>query len=100
MSLAPLSTTSSPFPMPFRFLDLPTELRLQVYEHVVVVGRVFYDPDPLEAHDSISPFAYFQEYEVPSLAILRVRKQIHAEAEDIYLKVNLFGTERLCTKCM
>lgn len=28
-----------------RFMDLPPELRLRVYEHLVVVGKVYYLPE-------------------------------------------------------
>jgi hypothetical protein len=30
---------------PFRLLDLATDIRLQIYSHLVVVGRVLYSPN-------------------------------------------------------
>ena len=74
---------------PFRFLDLPVELRLIVYKHLVVVGKVFYTPSWLEKREG-SRFMDMDEYAVPPLAILRVNKQIHSEAEPVYLSKNLF----------
>jgi hypothetical protein len=73
----------------FRFLDLCTELRCQVYEHFVVVGKVFYTPDDY-AVKTETRFKDCTLYKAPELQILRVCKQIHVEAEDMYLSKNLF----------
>ncbi|KAF2030488.1 hypothetical protein EK21DRAFT_88812 [Setomelanomma holmii] len=73
----------------FRFLDLPAELRVQVYEYLVVVGKVFYTPDFYGEQDS-SRFELWREYAVPSLHVLRVCKQIRDEAEGICLAKNMF----------
>jgi hypothetical protein len=74
---------------PFRFMDLPAELRLHVYEEVLVVGKIFYTPDSWDTSRGVR-FAHWQDYATPSFSILRVSKQIHAEAEPVYLSKNLF----------
>ncbi|KAF9700876.1 hypothetical protein EKO04_001160 [Ascochyta lentis] len=74
---------------PSRFLELPAELRLQIYEELVVVGKVFYTP----GYKSLKSYVRFKDYSnytKPSLAILRVCKTTHKEAEDVYLSKNLF----------
>jgi hypothetical protein len=73
----------------FRFLDLPVELRCQVYEHFVVVGKVFYTPDDYAVMTE-KRFNDWESYKAPHLQILRVCKEIHNEAEDVYLSKNLF----------
>jgi hypothetical protein len=72
-----------------QFLDLATEIRLQVYSHLVVVGKVFYSPDDFTlANDArfIDRFLYRK----PQLQLLRVCQKIHDEAEELYLSQNLF----------
>jgi hypothetical protein len=61
----------------FRFLDLPPEIRNMIYKEVVVVGVVSFSPGN-------------SNQKRPQLALLRVCKQIHAEAETLYLAGNLF----------
>jgi hypothetical protein len=73
----------------FRFRDLSTELRCQVYEHVVVVGKVFYTPGDYAVKTEMR-FKDWNLYKAPGLQILRVCKQIHIEAEDMYRSKNLF----------
>ena len=73
----------------FRFMDLPTELRVQVYEYLVVVGKVFYTPDDYERRES-SLYTKVDQYRKPDLAILRVSKRVHSEAEKVYLDANMF----------
>ncbi|KAF2997626.1 hypothetical protein E8E13_004402 [Curvularia kusanoi] len=64
----------------FRFMDLPVESRLQIYGHLVVVGKVFYTPDAQSIHNS-ARFKDFRAYRKPHLSILRVSKAVHKEAE-------------------
>ena len=73
----------------FRFLDLPPELRINIYEHLVVVGKVFYTPDDYAVANKVR-LKDWKSYQTPSLGILRVCKQIHDEAEEVYLGKNLF----------
>jgi hypothetical protein len=69
---------------PFRFMDLPAELRIHVYEELVVVGKIFFTPSSYEVRESCR-FTDYTKYRKPSLTILRVSKDIHKEAEDVYL---------------
>lgn len=74
---------------PFRILDLPAELRLQILEYLVVVGKVFFTPGTSELCDSLR-YKQWKDYRKPSLSILRVCKQLKSEAEEVYLAKNLF----------
>lgn len=73
----------------FPFLDLPIELRIMVYEHLLVVGKVFYSPTGYEVRNG-QRFRGHHRYRIPELQLLRTCKQVHAEAEPIYLSKNLF----------
>jgi hypothetical protein len=50
---------------------------------------VFFTPDDEEVRES-ARFEHWTDYDAPSLTILRVCRQIKAEAEDVYLSKNLF----------
>jgi len=70
-------------------MDLPVELRCLVYEELVVVGKVYFKDTESEHAKSIryDDKAYFEK---PHLKLFLVCKQIHNEAEPIYLSKNLF----------
>jgi hypothetical protein len=69
---------------PFRFMALPAELRIAVYEELVVVGKVFFTPDWLEISET-SRFEDYDQLRPPQLQILRVSKTLQKEAEQVYL---------------
>lgn len=74
---------------PTGFLDLPAEIRCNVYKELLVVGRVYYKNEwQCEYRDKRESGR--EKYLEPSLAILLVCKLIHGEAEQVYLKGNMF----------
>jgi hypothetical protein len=73
----------------FRFLELPTEIRVLIYQELLVVGKVFFTPSRHEARRE-ARLKDWQLYQKPVLKILRVCKFIHKEAEYEYLRWNLF----------
>ncbi|KAF2743067.1 hypothetical protein M011DRAFT_250806 [Sporormia fimetaria CBS 119925] len=83
----------------FRFLDLPPEIRVMIYEEVLVVGNVFfrnrYGQMPPDDHR----YRDCNRIPKPELQLLRVSRQIHDEAEPVYLSKNNFllpvGWERM-----
>lgn len=86
-SPAPVTSAShdaNPRSMPFRLMDLPTEVRVAIYAELVVVGKVHYTP---QRYDELNGrrFREPERYRKPELSILRVSKQVRDEAEDLYL---------------
>jgi hypothetical protein len=71
----------------FRFLDLSPEIRNMIYKEVLFVGKIHFAP---ERQPNAGRHYYERGYEKPQLSLLRVCKQAHAEAEPLYLSMNLF----------
>lgn len=84
----PLAAVTT-FSQAFRFMELPPELRVQVYEELVVVGKIFYTPDEYEMEESCI-YEDVELYSAPMLSILRVSKAICGEASHVYLSQNTF----------
>lgn len=74
---------------PFRLIDLSMELRLQVYEELLVIGKMFFTSKGF-TKDTDARCRDYKAYRKPRLAILRVFKAVHCEAEDVCLARNLF----------
>lgn len=60
------------------FMDLPPELRLMIYGHVLAPEPVTGEPIPIDTQDD------------PNLSILRVSKQVHTEALDVLYRNGTF----------
>jgi hypothetical protein len=84
-----MAASTAPVARPCGLLALSTELRCQIYERLVVIGKVFYTPEQYSIRNE-KRLKDSKAYKTPELSILRVCKQIHDEAEDIYLSRNLF----------
>lgn len=65
------------------------EIRYQIYEKLIVVAKVFYNVDGLSFHNE-DRARERSAYRRPDLAVLRVSKAVHKEAEGIYLSKNQF----------
>lgn len=73
----------------FRFMDLPRELRINIYEELVVVGKIFYTPHWYTVSQSVR-FEDHNKFRKPMLTILRVSHSVSKEAEEVYLTKSLF----------
>jgi hypothetical protein len=54
-----------------------------------VIGKVFYTPNKWDRNNQVR-FDDWELYRTPQVQLLRVCKQIHGEAEQVYLSKNLF----------
>ncbi|KAF2638773.1 hypothetical protein P280DRAFT_404102 [Massarina eburnea CBS 473.64] len=76
-----VSTPTAPAPAlrpPFRFLALPYELRLRIYELLLVFPKTL-DLDPVNSRTLI-----------PALRLFFVSRQLHAEASRVFYSLNTF----------
>lgn len=71
---------------PFRFLDLPGEIRNSIYDLLLCSWSDELEYDPSSMISSLSR----RVPSSPSTALLRTNKQIHAEASDYMIKRNQF----------
>ncbi|KAI9706008.1 MAG: hypothetical protein M1836_005414 [Candelina mexicana] len=73
-----------------RFMDLPLEIRMNIYEYLLVVGKVFRcaksQDDPR--------YTGWKEYESPNTQLFAVSHQFKKETENMYYSKNLFVLSR------
>ena len=70
----------------FRFLDLPLEIRIIVYEQVLVIGNIYIKQQA--AFDEQYSGSY--RYQRPETQLLRVNRQIKSECDPIFYGRNNF----------
>ena len=84
--LPPSTTNMGPTRRPFRFLDLPRELRDAVYKLCLNVGKVYIEhPTSVRIHDM-----RITEKTTPEQQLFLVCKEIHSEAKEVYVLNNTF----------
>ena len=69
---------------PFRFLDLPTELRAMIMKYSLAVGTFFIRRRPF----SDSRLREHETFAVPDLTLLKICRQIRAEAAKVLFTTN------------
>lgn len=78
----------------FRFMDLPAELRLVIYEVLLKVNHMIQPPGFPRSKDSFSiPRLDFLPRPSLAIEILQVNRQIHAEAIEVLYGTNIFQFE-------
>jgi len=73
---------------PFRFPDLPVELRVMVYEELVIVGKVFYTPDTYAVENE----ARFEDWESYPVSNTHVRTVCETNTDFVHSSLgSVFG---------
>ncbi|KAI9747165.1 MAG: hypothetical protein M1835_002199 [Candelina submexicana] len=73
-----------------RFMDLPLEIRMIIYEYLLVVGKVF-----RYAKSQDDPrYTGWKDYECPNTQLFAVSHQLKKESENMYYSKNLFILSR------
>lgn len=83
---AVLESKPDPPPEPFRFLDLPAELRDVVYDICMTRGKVFIRPRPRRD----GRYTGFEDFERPDWPLLLVSHQVRQEAAKVFMSRNHF----------
>jgi hypothetical protein len=74
---------------PFRLLDLPRELRDEIYEHALGFYSCWTDPSTINDYARVHAKAHIVKRRRLGINILLANKQIHDEAFPIIMKTNL-----------
>ncbi|KAI9719274.1 MAG: hypothetical protein M1812_003604 [Candelaria pacifica] len=69
-----------------RFMDLPREIRMMIYEYLLVKGKVFPHANP----NGDPRYAKWEEYKRPEIQLFAVNHQVKLETEKMYYSKNLF----------
>lgn len=79
-------------PKPFRFMDLPTELRLRIAEYTLAEDRPFYWAWNMWSLPG-SRWGRFSPRVEKTVGLCRVSRQLHKELSPLFFKVNTFRFE-------